>query len=452
LLDDLDGGSPLSRRGVPMVAIGFSFVAAGAIAASAWLWTKLETERASLRQAEARLAVETVARQADAAESARKLSAIEVDLAIARLSAKEAEDARVRNEKAADALIASFLRSSQVELGGTTTTLAREVMRGGALEELSKSLSTEKYLAVALAVCEALAREPSAANAAELYRDLTCAADFAGRARAALEPTSPTFGDALHAVAQLMWNSRKLPFVEPKVADALRVDAVKFANEARVARSAAGGRRLALTLVLLGEIERDAKRLTEASTLLGDADLEVLKDGSPIEAAAVELTLAEVLYQLTRTQQAVDLLDARAKSIEMYSEKELPQGSAVVLRLRQTRMKMLEAMGTETLDQPRWMAEQIVMARAHLAARQPAAVYQALPAVLKYFERDQSRFRERLDCALLLARAMDALGSGKAAYETLDQKQLTDDARILGPEHPLSRDFEAMRARLRPSK
>jgi glycosyltransferase involved in cell wall biosynthesis len=107
LLDDLDGGSPLSRRGVPMVAIGFSFVAAGAIAASAWLWTKLETERASLRQAEARLAVETVARQADAAESARKLSAIEVDLAIARLSAKEAEDARVRNEKAADALIAT---------------------------------------------------------------------------------------------------------------------------------------------------------------------------------------------------------------------------------------------------------------------------------------------------------------------------------------------------------
>ena len=186
--------------------------------------------------------------------------------------------------------------------------------------------------------------------------------------------------------------------------------------------------------------------------MLGDADLEVLKDGSLIEAAAVELTLAEVLYQLTRTQQAVDLLDARAKSIEMYSEKELPQGSAVVLRLRETRMKMLEAMGTETLDQPRWMAEQIVMARAHLAARQPAAVYQALPAVLKYFERDQSRFRERLDCALLLARAMDALGSGKAAYETLDQKQLTDDARILGPEHPLSRDFEAMRAKLRPSK
>ena len=55
-----------------------------------------------------------------------------------------------------------------------------------------------------------------------------------------------------------------------------------------------------------------------------------------------------------------------------------------------------------------------------------------------------------LDCALVLARAMDALGSRKAAYDTLDQRQFADDVRILGPEHPLSKDYEALRAELAP--
>lgn len=282
------------RRGAPVVAIAFALVAAGGIAASAWLWTRLEGERDARIASEARLAAETLARANEVAESTRRLGAVEGELAIARTAARDADEARVRNEKAADALIASFLRSSQIELGGSTTTLAREVLRGGALEDLSKSLPEAKYLAVALAVVEALARERSASSPGELYRDLTFAADFAGRARASLDPASATLGDALHAVAQLMWGSRRLPFVEPKVADALRADAIKFALEAREARKAAGGRRLALTLVLLAEIERADRRLAEAAVLLSDADIEVLKDGSPLEAAAVEIGRAHV--------------------------------------------------------------------------------------------------------------------------------------------------------------
>ena len=451
LLGDIEP-APARRSPFAVVAILFALVAAGGVAASAWLWTRLDAAEETLRETSARLAAEADARHAELTESARRLGAVEADLAAARARAKDAEEARVRNEKAADALIASFLRSSQAELGGSTTALAREVLRGDALGELSKTLPEAKYLAVALAVVEALAREPSAANAAELYRDLTFAADFAGRARAALDPASATLGDALHAVAQLMWSSRRLPFVEAKVADALRSDASKFAAEAREARKAAGGRRLALTLVLLAEIERDAKRPAEASTLLADADLEILKDGSPIETAAVELALAEVLFELARSQQAVDLLEARAKSLERFTEKELPQAPLVALRLRETRMRMLEAMGVPKSDQPRWMLEQIALARANLSARRAAPVYEALPAVLKYLERDDSRFRERIDCAILLARAMDALGSAKAAAETLDQRQLVDDARILGAENALAKEYEALRAELRARK
>lgn len=444
------------RRGAPVVAIAFALVAAGGIAASAWLWTRLEGERDARIASEARLAAETLARANEVAESARRLGAVEGELAIARTAARDADEARVRNEKAADALIASFLRSSQIELGGSTTTLAREVLRGGALEDLSKSLPEAKYLAVALAVVEALARERSASSPGELYRDLTFAADFAGRARASLDPASATLGDALHAVAQLMWGSRRLPFVEPKVADALRADAIKFALEAREARKAAGGRRLALTLVLLAEIERADRRLAEAAVLLSDADIEVLKDGSPLEAAAVELELAEVQFELGRTQQAVDLLEARARSLAAESSgadaSSAAAAAGAVVRLRETRMRMLEVMGLPKSDEARWMVERLSLARANLAAKRYAPVVESLPAVLRFLEKDQSRFRERLDCALVLARAMDALGSGRAAYETLDQKQLADDVRILGPEHPLSKDFESLRAELRARK
>ena len=440
------------RRGAPVVAIAFASVAAGGIAASAWMWTRLEGERDARIASEARLAAETLARANEVAESSRRIGAVEGELALVRSAARDAEESRVRSEKAADALIASFLRSSQIELGGSTTTLACEVLRGGALDDLSKSLPEAKYLAVALAVVEALARERSASSPGELYRDLTFAADFAGRARASLDPASATLGDALHAVAQLMWSSRRLPFVEEKVAVALRTDALKFAAEAREARKAAGGRRLALTLALLAEIERSDRRLAEAAILLSDADIEVLKDGGPLEAAAVEHELAEVQYELGRTQQAVDLLEARAKSLAAASAGAGDPASlaAAVVRLRETRMRMLEAMGLPKSDEPRWMLEQLALGRAQLAAKRHAAVVSALPAVLRYLERDQSRFRERLDCALVLARAMDALGSRKAAYDTLDQRQFADDVRILGPEHPLSKDYEALRAELAP--
>ncbi len=434
-----------------MVAIAFAMVAAGGVAASAWLWTQLEGERDALRTTQATLAAESSARTSDAATAARKLSAVESDLARSVTAAKEADEARVRQEKAADALISSFLRSSEAELGGSATTLAREVLRGNALEELNASLPEAKYLAVALAVAEALAREPSAVNPAELYRDLTFAADLALRARAGLEPTSATLGDALHAVAQLMWSARKLPFVEPKVADALLADAAKFAAQAREARALAGGRRLALTLLLLAEIDRRAGRLTEASALLATADLEVLKDGTPMEVAAVELVLAEVLFELARNQQAVDLLEARASNLERLSEREWPQAIVVALRLRETRLTMLRVMGLDKSNATEWLLEQVRLARTQLRAKRYLAVYETLPAVLKAFERDQSRFRERLECATMLARAMDALGSTKSASDLLEQKQLIDDARILGVESPLAREFAALREALQES-
>ncbi|MFM2165420.1 MAG: hypothetical protein RL325_1857 [Planctomycetota bacterium] len=447
LLGDVDP-APRAAAPVRVVTVAFALAAAGGVATSAWLWTRLDGERDALRASEARLAAESVARAQESAEAAKRLAAVEIDLGSARLAAKDAEDARERTQKASDALIASFLRSSQVELGGSTTTLAREVMRGGTLDDLARTLPEEKYLAVALAVVEALAREPSAAGPSELARDITFAAGFAARAKAVLDPASPTLGDALHAAAQLIWSGRRLAFVDGRTAAALGADAAKVAVEAREARKAAGGRRLALTLVLLAEIDRAAKRLPEAARLLADADLEVLKDGTPLEVAAVERELAEVEFELGRTQQAIDLLDARAKALSAIDPRELPQAPIAALGLRELRMRMLAATGVEKSDAQRWLSEQVVLARAQLAAGRHAPVAEALPAVLVAYRRDQSRFRERLECALLLARAMDALGSPKAAYETLDQRQFVDDARVLGVDHPLAKEFEAMRAEL----
>lgn len=450
LLGELEPEPRAAGAQFRLVTIAFALAAAGGIAASAWLWTRLDGERDRVRESEARLAAESVARAREAAEAAKKIAAVEVDLGAARLAARDAEDARERTQKAADALIASFLRSSQVELGGSTTALAREVVRGGALDELAKTLPEEKYLAVALAVVEALGREPTAAGPSELARDITFAAGFATRARQVLDPKSPILGDALHAAAQLIWSGRRLAFVDARTAAALGVDAAKVAAEAREVRAAAGGRRLALTLVLLAEIDRAAGRLPDAAKLLADADLEVLKDGGPLEVAAVERELAEVEYELGRTQQAVDRLDARAKAIAAIDARELPQAPDAALELRVLRMRMLGALGVEKGDPQRWLTEQVVLARAEVAAGRFAAVAEALPAVLVAYRRDQSRYRERLECALLLAHAMEALGSPKAAYETLDQRQLADDARVLGADHPLSKEFEASRARLRP--
>jgi len=449
LLGEVDLPQRAGVGSVRAVTVAFALVAAGGIGASAWLWTRLDGEREALRASEARLAAESVARAQESADAARRLAAAEVDLGSLRLAAKDAEEARDRSDKAADALIASFLRSSQVELGGSTTTLAREVMRGGALDELAKSLPEAKYLAVALAVVEALAREPGAAGPSELAREITFAANFAARARAVLDPASPTLGDALHATAQLIWSSRRLPFVDARAAAALGADAAKVAGEARSARRAAGGRRLALTLVLLAEIDRAEKRLPEAAQLLSDAGLEMLKDGGPIEVAVVERELSEVEFELGRAAQAIDRLDARARALAALDAREVPAAPLAALGLRELRMQMLAATGAEKSDPQRWLAEQVALARAQLGAGRVAPVVESLPAVLAAYRRDQSRFRERLECAIVLARAMSAAGSPKAAYETLDQRQFVDDARVLGAEHPLSVEFEALRVQLR---
>ena len=69
------------RRGAPVVAIAFALVAAGGIAASAWLWTRLEGERDARIASEARLAAETLARANAVAESTRRLGAVEGELA-----------------------------------------------------------------------------------------------------------------------------------------------------------------------------------------------------------------------------------------------------------------------------------------------------------------------------------------------------------------------------------
>ena len=72
-----------------------------------------------------------------------------------------------------------------------------------------------------------------------------------------------------------------------------------------------------------------------------------------------------------------------------------------------------------------------------------------LVEVLEQYSADETRFRERLEGAIWLARALDMLGATDAALATVDQPRVREDARILGEKTVLARDHAALIAELR---
>ena len=433
------------RRGVRPLDVAAVLLVCSLAGTTTWLFVRARAADAARVEAVAEADAVRAKSAADIAAAQREADLARGEARVAADNARLAAAARAKSEGAADAIIAALLGSTNIEIGGESSSLAQELLRGERLKELEAQLPEGKYLAVALAVVESLAREASAANSAEVYRDIKFATDFLAKAHAALDPAASTYGDALHAVAQLMWSYRQLAFLDPQVATALRSDARKFAEDARIARSVAGGRALALTLVLLAEIEREDKHLTEALAALTLAKDAADKDALPSEKGAIDLARAALLFELGKQQDAVEILGVRAALLEAA----YPTGNAMTTRVRETRVRMLETLGVAKSDEQLWMSERLALARACVQSKRFAAAYALLPDVAKHYQRDQSRFRERVECMVLLARAMDALGSTAAASESLDQKQLVDDVRILGDQTALAKEYESLRTELR---
>jgi len=95
------------------------------------------------------------------------------------------------------------------------------------------------------------------------------------------------------------------------------------------------------------------------------------------------------------------------------------------------------------------MAERLAVGRVLVQLGRAAAGYEALAQAVRYYAADPSRFRERLEASLWLARALDQLGSTKAALAMLDQPRLAEDARVFGSDTLLSKEYETTRALLR---
>jgi hypothetical protein len=72
-----------------------------------------------------------------------------------------------------------------------------------------------------------------------------------------------------------------------------------------------------------------------------------------------------------------------------------------------------------------------------------------LVEALERYAADETRFRERLEAAVWLARALDMMGATGVALATIDQPRIREDARILGEKTVLSRDHAALIEELR---
>jgi hypothetical protein len=81
--------------------------------------------------------------------------------------------------------------------------------------------------------------------------------------------------------------------------------------------------------------------------------------------------------------------------------------------------------------------------------QRPQAGREVLIETLEKYAADETRFRERLETAVWLARALDMMGATGVALATIDQPRIREDARILGEKTVLSRDHAALIEELR---
>jgi hypothetical protein len=211
---------------------------------------------------------------------------------------------------------------------------------------------------------------------------------------------------------------------------------------------------LARSLFILGQLERtggDAARasefLSQARAALGDGGAAREHAEIILELARAELDVAYATNDAVRRTEVLSLLrrtaDALAQAHPFGDPMELEVRSLVLSLVVSSEAKL------DAVDETTAMSERIALGRVLVQLGRAPLGYEVLARAARHFASDDTRFRERLEVAIWLARALDQLGSTEAALAMLDQPRLAEDARVFGTETVLVREFETTRAMLR---
>ena len=441
LFEGYGTGAPPRRWG-PIV-LGAACVLAVGVAIGAGLYASSERDRA----ADAELARGQAVAERDAALKAKAEAdrMAEEALATAENVAKAAADAVALAEKrVATASESGELLEGVVRIwAGGTPQLAppavHELLRGEVLSKLAETLPPERYLALVGGAVRAMALDVRARDSTRVRVDFDFVKGYLAAAQKVYAPESAEMADAFRNVAAMCFAYQSIPALDEPARGALRENARTCAERAAAIDAKTGGRALAESLAILGRLARlegdsagAVERLSNALDALG-ADAHVR------ERAAIALDLARVELDLGRREDASRRLSDTADRLA----REAPFGDPLELDARALRLSLI------TGDEPAAMAERLAVGRVLVQLGRAAAGYDALAQAARFYASDATRFRERLEASVWLARSLDQLGSTEAALKMLDQAQLTEDARVFGRETVLVKEYETLRAMLR---
>ena len=440
------GASASPRRRGPIVAGAAAVLASGvAIGAGAYAW--FERGRAD----DAELARGQAATERDAALAAKSQAERETGeaLATAEKVAKAAAEAVGEAVALAERRVASSSEAADLLEGvvriwaGGTPDLAppavHELLRGEVLAQLSERLPPERYLALSGAAVRAMAMDVRARDSSRVRVDFDFVKGYLAAAQKIYGADSAEMAGALRNVAAMCFAYQSIPALDEPARAALRENARTCAERAAAIDAKTGGRAYAESLAVLGRLARidgdaagAAERLSKALTALG-------ADASARETSAVMIDLARAELDLGKRDDALRRLGDMADRLA----REVPFGDALELDARALRLSLLSG------DERAAMAERLALGRVLVQLGRAPAGYDALAQAARFYAADATRFRERLEASVWLARALDQLGSTDAALKMLDQPQLAEDARVYGRDAVLVREYETLRATLR---
>ena len=437
------------RRPLPILAIvlGAACFAGIGVAAGMVVSARRATEEAVAARAVS---------EAKAAEDARFAAARVVELeATAQAAETRAAEEAVRRARAevdatrasgAAAILRAIVKASTDGVPGAPPRRAlHEVLRGEVLATLRESMSREEGLDVALSIVRSMALDPRIANVAMARTDLAFVKEFLAEAQAVYAVDSEARAEALLAVAQMSVAYADVPALDAASRAVLRENAATCVEEVVRTRSAQGGRALAIALELRGRLARAAGDLAKASADYEAARAALGDTPDTFDSARIAVGLAVLWADTGRASDAVQLLRVEANA----AERAFPLGSVAELELRRTLAGILARKSDDPNAPSAALEERVHIGRLLVQLYRPQAGREMLVEALERYAADETRFRERLEAAVWLARALDMMGATGVALATIDQPRIREDARILGEKTVLSRDHAALIEELR---
>lgn len=398
--------------------------------------------------------VEAEAARADAV-AARTTAIAERDAALAQVVQAEQQvlDAQVLAQAAvertknaiADAYeVGDLLRGVVTVWAAGTPSLPppalHELLRGDVLLKLQSRMPRERYLELVRATVQAMARDVRPRDHARVRIDFDFAKEMLAEAQKTYEPGSVLMGDALLAVAEMCIAYQAISGLDEPARVTLQENAQTCAELAAPLLRERGGRAYARTLDLQGELARIVGDAARAVDLHIDATRALGEDADARDRATIALHLATALLDVGRRADALALLRTQGERLAAV----YPFGDERELEIRTLLVSLLS-----TDDESAAMEQRLALGRVLAQLGRPAVAYDVLSRAVAYYKTDDTRFRERLEAILWLARAMDQTGSPEAALATLEQPRIREDARVIGEQTVLAREYAQLTASLR---